>query len=258
MASVISVLRVGVLFGCLAIGASAAISQPLRGPCQAPEATLSMNGRLDRAARRLNDPDGFKVLVIGSSSTAGVGATSPDKTYTSRLQDEMEQRLTGVDVTVVARGVGGETAAGADARLAKEIAAARPDLVVWQIGTNDAERGVDVAAFEKIAAHGLALIASTGVDVAMLDPQFVPGDEAQYAPYIAALNEVSVRTGVPLARRFEAMRAIAKAGGSALISRDNLHMNDAGHACVAAFLAEALDRKLEPLSPAVAETGRQS
>jgi len=258
MASVVSVLRAGALLGCLALCAPGAIGEPLRAPCRVADEYLVLNGRLDRAASHLRESDGFKILVVGSSSTAGVGATSPNNAFTARLQQELAQRLPGVSVTVTARGVGGETAVGAEARLAREISAAKPDLVVWQIGTNDAERRLDLATFRRVAADGLKAIAGTGVDVAMLDPQFVPQDEALYAPYVDAIESLAKASGVPLARRYDAMRAIAKAGGVAMISRDHLHMNDVGHACVGAFLAEALDRKLAPPPPAVAEAGRQS
>jgi lysophospholipase L1-like esterase len=255
----VHLVRAGVVLGvCALIGASAATSEPLKTPCTVSDQYLAMNGRLDRAAARLKDKDPFRILIVGSSSTAGVGATSPDKSYTTRLQDEMERRLPGVDVEVIARGIGGETAEGAEARLPKEIAAAKPDLVLWQIGTNDAARRIDLVKFKALATEGLSEIAAAGVDVAMLDPQYVPKDEAAFAPYLDVINAVSAATGVPVAHRFDAMRAFAKAGGAGMISRDNLHMNDFGHACVGAFLAEALDRKLAPLPPAIAETGRQS
>lgn len=243
---------------CALAGSSAAFSEPMKSPCTIADQYLGMVGKLERASLRLKDKDPFRILVVGSSSTAGVGATSPDKAYTARLEDELERRLPGVDVQVIARGIGGETAEGAEARLPKEIAAAKPDLVVWQIGTNDAARRIDVAKFRTLATEGLSEIAATGVDVALLDPQYVPTDEAAFRPYLDVINAVSAQTGVPVAHRFDAMRALAKAGGAGMITRDNLHMNDQGHACVGAFLAEALDRKLAPLPPAIASTGRDS
>lgn len=257
MATVLSVLRAGALAGCAAIGVSAVTAEPLKTPCRVADEYLALNGKLDRAIAHLKDRDAFTILVIGSSSTAGVGATAPEKAYTERLESELERRLAGVEVDVVARGIGGETAAGAEARMAKEIAGAKPDLVVWQIGTNDAARKVDLAAFREVATRGLGDIARAGVDVAMLDPQFVPQDEASYAPYIASLDALSAATGVPVAHRYAAMRTLTKAGGADMLSRDRLHMNDTGHACVGAFLAEALGRKLAPL-PAVAEATKRT
>lgn len=257
MASLVSASRVCAAFALLVLASpSSAPAEPMAPACKISENFLALNGKLDRAAARLNDGDVFRILVVGSSSTAGVGASKPDKAYTEQLEQQLEERLPDVDIDVVARGVGGETALGAEARLAKEIAVVKPDLVIWQIGTNDVYRKVDLTAFRETAAKGLSDIAKAGVDAAMLDPQYVPQDEAMYAPYVGALEQISISTGVPLARRYAAMRAIAKTGGAAMISRDRLHMNDIGHACVGAFLAEALDRKLAPTPPAVAEAHR--
>lgn len=257
MATVLFVLRAGVLAGCAAIGVSAVTAEPLKAPCRVADEYLALNGKLDRAIVHLKDRDSFKILVVGSSSTAGAGATSPERGYTERLESELERRLAGVEVDVVARGIGGETAAGAEGRMAKEIAAAKPDLVVWQIGTNDAARRVDVATFRDVATRGLKDIAKAGVDVALLDPQFVPQDEANYAPYVATLDALSAATGVPVAHRYAAMRALTKAGAADMLTRDRLHMNDTGHACVGAFLAEALGRKLAP-TPVVAEATKRT
>lgn len=256
MASVSSLVRVAFAIAAVALVGKSSQAEPLAAPCKVADQYLALNGKLDRAAARLKDGDPFRILVVGSSSTAGVGASVSVKAYTKRLETELESRLAGVDVEVVARGVGGETAVGAEARMVKEVTAAKPDLVIWQIGTNDVYRKIDLASFRAVATRGLKDIAAAGIDAAMLDPQYVPQDEAIYAPYVAALTELSAQTGVPLARRFEAMKAVAKAGGSAMISGDKLHMNDEGHACVGAFLAEALDRKLAPLPPAIAEAHR--
>jgi acyl-CoA thioesterase-1 len=254
----VSALRAGAVLGGLAIAAStAATAEPLRTPCRVADEFLATGGALDRAAAHLKADDAFTVLVLGSSSTAGVGASAPDKSYTERLEAELSTRLAGVDVEVVASGVGGETAIGAEARMEGVLAKVKPDLVLWQIGTNDAARRIDVAQFRSAALEGLADIARAGVDAALLDPQYVPQDEAGYAPYLGALDAISAQLGVPVIRRYAAMRALTKAGAGDMLSRDRLHMNDAGHACVGAIAAEALGRRLAPM-PAVAEATKRS
>ena len=77
-------------------------------------------------------------LAIGSSSTAGVGATSNGKTYPSQLEAILETALKGVDIQIVNRGVSGEVAEIAAERIPSEVAINKPDLVLWQLGTNDA------------------------------------------------------------------------------------------------------------------------
>src|SRR5262245_45184524 len=54
-----------------------------------------------------------KVLAIGSSSTAGVGASKPSATYIAKLETTLEGAFKGMDFDVVGRGRSGEEAQGA-------------------------------------------------------------------------------------------------------------------------------------------------
>src|SRR4051794_8224119 len=68
------------------------------------------SGRFPRVARQLASRLPVRIVAFGSSSTEGVGATSPSATYPARLEVELNQALS-VDskrVSVLNRGVGGE------------------------------------------------------------------------------------------------------------------------------------------------------
>ena len=58
-----------------------------------------------------------KVLAIGSSSTVGLGASSPSATYVARLEPTLEGALKGIDFDVIGRGRSGEVARGAAERM---------------------------------------------------------------------------------------------------------------------------------------------
>ena len=89
-----------------------------------------------------------KVLAIGSSSTVGVGASSPSATYIARLETTLEGAFKGMDFDVIGRGMSGEVAQGAADRMKQEVEETKPDLVVWQVGTNDALRHVSIDRFK--------------------------------------------------------------------------------------------------------------
>src|SRR5215471_20453741 len=57
---------------------------------------------LSRAVRAKHQ---VRVLAIGSSSTAGVGASSPSATYIAKLETSLEGSLQGMDFDVVGRGL---------------------------------------------------------------------------------------------------------------------------------------------------------
>jgi lysophospholipase L1-like esterase len=197
-----------------------------------------------RALRRaLRANRTVKVLAIGSSTTAGVGASSPSATYVAKLETTLEGTLKGLDLEVIGRGEGGEEAQGAADRMKREVEQAKPDLVVWQVGTNDAIRRVGLDRFRQCLLTTIAWLKQQGVDVVLVDPQY--GDvlvkNEHYGQVVGAIAEVARDAGVLLVDRFEAMRELAlKHGDRLYLASDNLHLNDTGHRCTAEQLTRSI------------------
>ena len=195
---------------------------------------------LSRAVRARRD---VRVLAIGSSSTVGVGASSPSAAYIARLETSLEGSLKGMDFDVVGRGQSGEMAQGAADRMKREVEETRPDLVVWQVGTNDALRHVSIDSFKTCLKTTLAWLAENKIDVVLIDPQY--GDaltkDEYYEKVVTALGEVAREARVLLVDRFEAMRELQRERGDLFyLSADQLHLNDRGHRCMAEQLARAI------------------
>jgi len=195
---------------------------------------------LSRAVRARRD---VKVLAIGSSSTVGVGASSPSAAYIARLETSLEGSLKGMDFDVVGRGQSGEMAQGAADRMKREVEETRPDLVVWQVGTNDALRHVSIDSFKTCLKTTLAWLAENKIDVVLIDPQY--GDaltkDEYYEQVVTAVAEVAREARVLLVDRFEAMRELQRERGDLFyLSADQLHLNDRGHRCMAEQLARAI------------------
>jgi acyl-CoA thioesterase I len=184
-----------------------------------------------------------KVLAIGSSSTVGVGASSPSTTYVAKLETTLEGSLKGLDFVMFARGKSGEEAQGAADRMKREVEQAQPDLVVWQVGTNDAIDHVSLDRFKQCLKTTLAWLKEQRIDVVLVDPQY--GDalakDEYYGQVVAAIAEVAREAHVLLVDRFESMRELAhQRGDKFYLAADNLHLNDTGHRC----LAEQLTRSI--------------
>jgi lysophospholipase L1-like esterase len=184
-----------------------------------------------------------KVLAIGSSSTVGVGASTPAATYVAKLETDLEGSLKGFDFLVVGRGLSGEEAQGAADRMKREVAQAQPDLVVWQVGTNDALRHVGLDRFRECLKTTLAWLKEQRVDVVLVDPQY--GDalarDDYYERVVAAVAEVARESRVLLVDRFESMRELARQHGDRFyLAADNLHLNDMGHRCMAEQLTRSI------------------
>ena len=86
--------------------------------CSAPTEFSHFDRPLVRTARRLASGEPLTIVAIGSSSTAGAGASSPDASYPSRLAVELKQRFPLQDITVLNRGVNGEETEDMMARFA--------------------------------------------------------------------------------------------------------------------------------------------
>lgn len=185
------------------------------------------------------------ILAIGSSSTEGIGATSPANAYPARLEEELEKR-TGVDFDVKNAGVGGELAAKTLERLKRALKSGWARLVIWQVGTNDAVVGVDEALFRATVESGVAAARAAGIPLVLVDPQFTlkSPDPARYERYVEIVDTVGAKDRVPVLSRYAMMKKWGAKGVKALgslLSGDGFHMSDLGYRCLAHALADAIE-----------------
>jgi lysophospholipase L1-like esterase len=182
------------------------------------------------------------IVALGSSSTEGIGASSPDKTYPRRLAVELEHLFPGQDFNVINRGVGGETSVEMLARLDRDVRAAKPDLIIWQVGSNSLLKDHPLAA-EKTRLHeGVSRMKAMGADVILLDPQYAPSVLAKHDAQgmVDLIGAEAKSANVDIFQRFALMRQWHDAQGlpfEAFVSPDMLHMNDWGYRCLAKTLA---------------------
>ena len=236
-------LAVGLAAGSPAFADDAAAPSPPN--CAAPPALLAIEAALDRTATRILSGQPLTIVAMGSSSTLGVGASSPALSYPSRLEHELRQRFPGVEIRVVNHGVGGQDVPEELTRLDRDVIAEHPDLVIWQVGTNAVLRRDDLSADEQLISRGVALMKESGIDIVLMDLQYAPRVLARpaSAEMERLIAEIARRTQVGLFRRFEIMQEwdhTQQLAPAAAIGPDGLHMTDASYACLANQLAEAL------------------
>src|SRR5258705_10649607 len=95
------------------------------------------------------------IMALGSSSTAGAGASTPEATYPARLEVELRSRFPGVAITVLNRGVNGEEAADMLARFDQAAADDKPDVVLWQVGTKSGLCDHPIGPRDRVTLWGL-------------------------------------------------------------------------------------------------------
>lgn len=210
-----------------------------------PSALTRDAAGLDLASASTRGSAALRILAIGSSSTEGVGASARDRTYPARLGALLREALPGRAVDIVNAGIGGETAPQTLRRLKTMLQPSAYDLVIWQVGTNDAVMGGDLGAFRSLVADGIAAAKLAGTRIAVLDPQFYPGikEGARYRAYVDAIAEAARAQAVPVLSRYRAMLGWYErdaAGFMGALADDRFHMSDAGYACLAQDIARSL------------------
>ena len=184
----------------------------------------------------------LKVMAIGSSSTVGIGATAPSRTYPNQLSAILLRNFKDLSLSIVNRGVSGELAAATADRLKMQVALERPTLVLWQVGTNDALARVPVDEFSQTVRDHVRWMKSHEIDVVLVGLQYTPKSvrDEHYHAIRKALSELAEQEGVLLVRRYDAMEFIARAKGAPVLTEDDLHLNDLGYRCMAEHIAHAL------------------
>jgi len=215
-----------------------------RVPCLPPKGGAKSMGSLPHVAGKLASGQPVVIVAFGSSSTAGYGASSPEFNYPNRLAAQLRRHYPGADITVLNRGKGGEDAPEMTKRLQSEVIDARPDLVIWQVGTNAVIRNLDPAETAKMVEEGVARIQAAGADVVLVDPQYSPRvtEHAESASKIVTLlGKVATLRHIGIFPRFEVMREWHDRQAlpvESFVIDDGLHMNDWGYACFAQLLGD--------------------
>lgn len=212
-------------------------------PCATSKAVWGGFPALTRTTAKLAAGSPLRIVALGSSSTAGVGATAPDRTYPAQLERLLRHRFAAERVEVVNRGKGGETVAANLARIEQDVLPLRPDLVIWQVGTNDALMGVPLPTIRAGLQEGITRLRATGADVVLLDPQPLSTavQEAAIERVEALLVDVANATKTVLLPRHRLMDYWVESGQftpAGLLGPDGLHMTDASYRCLAERIAD--------------------
>jgi len=247
-----------VLLGPAGKGASAA-----GGRCGIGDESASLARPMPHVAARIASGGTFTIVALGSSSTSGTGASGPQNTYPSRLAAALAGRYPGLKVRVVNRGVPGDEAPGMAARIGRDVLPEKPDLVIWQVGTNGVINGDDALHTGEEVRAGVERIKAAGADVMLMNLQYAPAvlRHPHYRDMLHELDAVAYAEDVPLFPRFAIMRQWADEGRmplNVMLGRDRLHMTDVSYECLAHQVAATIDgvappKVIEALLPAKTE-----
>jgi len=227
-------------------GGAAATVQPCDVPAEL--AQLSAPLLVTRATIRSGQP--VRILALGGGSTLGSAAGGPELTYPARLQAYLATRFPHRQITVVNKGVMRQLTEQMVERMAAEVGAARPTLVIWETGITDAVRGIDPNDFAAQVQAGVEWLAKRRIDVLLMDMQYSRGSATliNFGPYVEALRNVADVKNVPVFRRHELMKHWIEEGvfdftatPATARAQEAARLYD----CLGRALAQAIGRALE-------------
>ena len=144
---------------------------------------------------------------------------------------------------MINRGVSGELAGDAATRIKNEVALHSPDLVLWQVGTNDALAYVPLDQLRETLTDTTKWLKAHRVDVVLagLQPVKQLEQDDHYRAVRDLIRKVAADENVVIVRRTEAMRLLANVerGGGGLFPEE-FAQTEAGYACLAEYVARAI------------------
>lgn len=198
---------------------------------------------LPRVAEHLTRGE-LRIVAFGSSSTQGIGASSSAFAYPAQLEEDLEALLPHTSVAVINQGVGGEDAVDMALRL-PNVLAARPDLVIFQTGTNDPLRGVPIDRFVALTRKVIERLRTADIDVMLMEPQLCRVTKSVPASvlYRDAVRTLAAEMDVPIIRRWDLMQSWLShdlVTPVQMLAPDGLHMADAGYTLLAKEVAREI------------------
>jgi acyl-CoA thioesterase I len=209
--------------------------------CLSVASGLSLNAPLPHTRTKLRAGQPLTLVALGSSSTAGIGGMGT--TYPGVLQAELTRLHPSVRITVINSGRSFKTVPGDLARLDIDVLRYRPDLVIWQVGTNDVLWQSGAASAAVAFREGMRRLREANADIILMDLQDAPmvRRKPTYAAMQALIAEVAREQSVGLFPRFAVMERAHAQGVNSLVSIDGLHNSAIGYQCVGRALARMID-----------------
>ncbi len=204
-----------VLAGVITAGAGRVMAEGDAAVCTVPQELIDDDPKLAATAERLKAKKPLRIVAIGGASTAGTAAgNGEENSYPHRLQEALQRRHPEVAITVINKGVPRQTTATMVTRFDTDVIPADPTLVIWETGTVDAVRGIDVDEFAGAFEAGIAALRHHKFDIMVVDMQYNPSTDTviDFAPYLEALHQAADLEDVYLFRRFDIMRYWSEAG----------------------------------------------
>lgn len=200
-------LMAAMVVAATAFGAATSYAQTA-SVCDLPSYLTLATASLPRTTDQIKTRKKLSIVVMGTTSSTLVGTDGPASAYPAKLESTLRRRLEGVDVNVTTFVQSRTTSMDMFRQIGRILSDAHPALVIWQTGTVDAIRGVELEQVRIALSKGVDTIQSAGADVIFMNMQYSPRTENMIplADYLDMMRIVAQEKDVPLFDRYSIMR----------------------------------------------------
>lgn len=167
------------------------------------------------------------VLVVGDSLSAEYGLRRSSG-WVALLQARIDRERPGLRVQNAS--ISGDTTSGGRSRLPALLRQHKPQVVVIELGGNDALRGLPLSMTRDNLAQMAATARQSGARVLLLGMQMPPNYGAQYGRDFAALYQTVAAQEKAALLPFFLKNVADLPDPTALFQRDRIHPNEAAQA----------------------------
>jgi len=206
-------------------------------------AGLSLDAPLAFTKAKLHAGGALRIVALGSSSTTGFGTFWKGAAFPDVMKDELLRLHSGVTIELINSGRIMDDLGDNISRIDRDVLGYKPDLLIWQIGTNDVVwRGIADNAKEMLTS-AVKRIKAAKTDVVLLDLQYAPlvTLTSRHERMERIIADVAAEERVGLFQRFLLMKRAIDAGVTGLVWWDGLHNSAEGYACIGTALARMID-----------------
>jgi acyl-CoA thioesterase-1 len=216
------------------------------GRCLAIAAELNIGVPPTRTQAKLRAGQPITIVALGSSSTTGFGTFGPG--YPEVLKTELSRLHPSLHIDVINSGRILDTLGGMIARIDTDVLKYKPDLVVWQLGTNAVVWHGIASGAKQSLRKGVERLKKANADVILMDLQDSPIVRARSSRAVMEklIADVALEEAVGLFPRYRLMQRARADGVSGLVAFDGLHNSGDGYLCIGRALARMIDRGVSP------------
>jgi acyl-CoA thioesterase I len=219
---------------------TAPVIPPLPAACETPGTQVVSSSPLPNIANALKARKKINIMAIGSTSASLRGPVSGDRF--AALERFLEATFKGLDVEIMHRGVSGELAVNAAARISTEAVLAKADVVLWQLGTSDALAQIPVDDFKAAVTQMIGWLKNHNIDVILVGMRYTMSmtKDQHYQAIRQTILDIAKEQNVLRVGLYEAEETLERIRSKQGIVLSEIEATDSDYTCVAESLARSI------------------